>query len=231
MHSVLITGANRGLGLEFAKQYASDGWRVYACCRNPSEALDLNTIAAASLDTVSIHGMEVTELASVTAVGQALEDHPIDLLISNAGIIGMSGWSPGQTDYENWDETLRVNLLGATRILETFTDNVVQSDMKQMVVISSALGSIARATNTSNLSYRTSKAGLNMAVKCFANALVDRNVVCVTVSPGWVQTDMGGTDADLTPKESVANMRKLFANLRPEQSGHFLNHDGTELPW
>tara|TARA_A100001037_G_scaffold306071_1_gene349011 strand:+ start:7426 stop:8121 length:696 start_codon:yes stop_codon:yes gene_type:complete len=231
MPTVLITGANRGLGLEFARQYGADGWRVHACCRNPEEASELGTIAAARPDAVSVHRMEVTEAASVSTVAQNLSDQPIDILISNAGILGGRGWKLGQTDYGNWEETLMVNVLGATHVLESFVDHVTSSDLKKMATISSKLGSIELARATSNLAYRTSKAAVNMAVKCVADALADRGVVCVAVSPGWVQTDMGGANADLAPEESVGNMRTLFETLTPGHTGQFLNHDGTELPW
>ena len=231
MPSVLITGANRGLGLEFTRQYGADDWRVFACCRSPGEATELAEIAARHPNDVSIHGMEVTDHDSVATVAEALHNEAIDLLISNAGVLGSRNWELGKTDYDNWGETLEVNVLGAERVLETFSDHVARSERKQMVTISSKLGSITLAKATSNLAYRTSKAAVNMAVKCVADALEGRGVTCVTVSPGWVQTDMGGANADLTPQESVANMRQLFETLGPEHAGRFLNHDGAELPW
>ena len=231
MPSVLITGANRGLGLEFTRQYGADGWRVSACCRSPAEATELAEIAARHPNDVSIHGMEVTDSVSVTTVAEALRNDAIDLLISNAGILGSRNWKLGKTDYDNWGETLAVNVLGATRVLEAFSDHVARSERKQMVTISSKLGSISLAKSTSNLAYRTSKAAVNMAVKCVADALEGRGVICAAVSPGWVQTDMGGANADLTPQESVGNMRQLFETLGLESTGRFLNHDGSEIPW
>lgn len=231
MPSVLITGANRGLGLEFARQYSADGWRVFACCRNPGEASDLAELSSKYSDLVSVHTMEVTEADSVEAVADSLRNQSIDLLISNAGILGSRSWHLGETDYGNWEETLKVNVLGATRVLESFTEHVARSERKQMATISSKLGSIALARATSNLAYRTSKAAVNMTVRCVADALEERGVICVAISPGWVQTDMGTPAADLTPEESVGNMRRLFETLGTGHSGQFLNHDGTDLPW
>ena len=231
MPSVLITGANRGLGLEFTRQYGAEGWRVFACCRNPGEASELAGTAARHPNDMSIHEMEVTDPVSVNAVAETLRDEAIDLLISNAGVLGGRNWQLGKTDYDNWGETLGVNVLGAARVLETFSDHVACSERKQMATVSSKLGSITLAKATSNLAYRTSKAAVNMAVKCVADALEGRGVICVTVSPGWVRTDMGGANADLTAQESVGNMRRLFETLGSEHTGRFLNHDGAELPW
>jgi len=231
MPSVLITGANRGLGLEFTRQYGADGWRVFACCRNPGEANELAEIAANHPNEVCIHEMEVTDPVSVNTVAEALRNEAIDLLISNAGVLSSRNWELGKTDYDSWGETLEVNVLGAARVLESFSDHVARSERRQMVTISSKLGSIALAKATSNLAYRTSKAAVNMAVKCVADALERRGVICVTVIPGWVQTDMGGANADLTPGESVGNMRRLFKTPGLEHTGRFFNHDGTEHPW
>jgi NAD(P)-dependent dehydrogenase (short-subunit alcohol dehydrogenase family) len=232
MPSVLITGANRGLGHEFTRQYGADGWRVFACCRTLGDATDLAEIAARHPNDVSVYEMEVTDRASVATVAEALRGEAIDLLISNVGVLGRGrSWELGKTDYDTWGGTLEVNVMGATRALEIFSDHVARSECKQMVTISSKLGSITLAKATSNLAYRTSKAAVNMAVKCVADALAGRGVICAAVSPGWVQTDMGGANADLTPEESVGNMRGVFETLGPEHTGRFLNHDGSELPW
>ena len=231
MPSVLITGANRGLGLEFARQYGADGWRVFACCRSPGGATELAEIAGSRPDMLTVHEMDVTDGASVGAVAGSLRAETIDLLVNNAGLLGSREWAFGKTDFDNWTDTFEVNVFGAIRVLEAFSDHVARSDLKQMITISSALGSVTNATAPRNLPYRTSKAAVNMAVRCVSTALESQGVTCVAVSPGWVQTDMGGGNADLTPEQSVSNLRRLFETLRPEHTSAFLNHDGSEIAW
>ena len=202
MPSVLISERTAGLGLEFVRQYAADNWRVFACCRSPKQATDLNGIAGSHPGILTVHEMDVTDGASVGAVAGSLRPEAVDLLISNAGLLGSREWAFGNTDFDNWMDTFEVNVFGAIRVLEAFSDHVARSDLKQMVTISSALGSITDATAPRNLPYRTSKAAVNMAVRCVSTALESQGVTCVAVSPGWVQTDMGGGNADLTPRKA-----------------------------
>jgi NAD(P)-dependent dehydrogenase (short-subunit alcohol dehydrogenase family) len=230
MPSTLITGANRGLGLEFAKQYLADGWRVYAACRDPNSASELRQLADKSGDKLRILALNVTDPASVKAAAE-LDGQAIDLLLNNAGVGGVRGQTIGNIDYDAWAKVLDANTMGPMRVSEAFVDHVARSKRKLIVTLTSGMGSIADNTSGGSVPYRSSKAAVNMVMRSLAIDLALRGITCVVVNPGWVLTDMGGPHATMTPAESVARLRGLIETLEPAQSGRFFNHDGGEYPW
>ena len=231
MPSVLITGANRGLGLEFARQYLADGWQVYAACRDPASASELRQLAEDGGGKLRILAMDVADAESVKAAAAELDKQAIDLLLNNAGVGGARGQTIGNIDYEAWAKVLEVNTLGPMRVSEVFVDHVARSERKLIVTLTSGMGSIADNTSGGSIAYRSSKAAVNMVMRSLAIDLAPRGITCVVVNPGWVQTDMGGPNANLTPAESVTRLRHLIENLGPTHSGKFFNHDGRQYDW
>jgi len=231
MPSALITGANRGLGLEFARQYLADGWQVYAACRDPSSASELRRLADASGHNLRILTLDVTNPASVKAAAVKLDGQAIDLLLNNAGIGGPRGQTIGNIDYEAWANVLDANTMGPMRVSEAFVDNVARSERKLIVTLTSGMGSLADNTSGGSIAYRSSKAAVNMVMRSLAHDLAPLGITCVVVNPGWVRTDMGGPHATLTPTESVTMLRHLIETLGPARSGKFFNYDGREYPW
>lgn len=231
MSSVLITGANRGLGLEFAAEYAADGWQVFAACRSPAEAEELKDLARKTGDRVSVLAMDVTDMGSIRNAAMQLKDAAIDVLINNAGIGGPRGQTTGNVDYEAWGHVLDVNTMGPLRVLEAFIDQLARSERKLVITITSGMGSIGDNTSGGSIPYRSSKAAVNMVMRSAAIDLAPRHITCVLLSPGWVKTDMGGPGARLTPQQSVSAMRGLIAKLGPGDSGKFFHYDGREYPW
>ncbi len=227
MSTILVTGANRGLGLEFVRSYAADGWRVHACCRHPEKAKELSEIAG----DVVVHKLDVTDGLRVASLARALADEPIDILINNAGVYHAEAGEFGKIDYGTWVEELKVNTVAPARMIERFVEQVAASERKLIVNISSGMGSIGLTTGGDSIIYRSSKAGLNMVVKCLANALADRGIIVIALSPGWVTTDMGGPNAEITSAQSIANMRRVIDGLTPADTGGFYNHEGKERPW
>lgn len=228
MPSVLITGASRGLGLEFTRQYAADGWRVYACCRNPHRADALNALAG---DAVTVHALDVDELPSARGCANELAGVPIDVLINNAGVMGQRVASMDETDYDAWLACLNTNILGPMRVSAAFRANLLAGDEKKLVVISSRMGSIGSLQGPGQFVYRSSKAGVNMVMKSMSFELAEEGVITMAFHPGWVQTDMGGANADLTAKDSVRQMRGVIAGLTPADNGSFKNYDGAPIVW
>ena len=231
MSSVLITGANRGLGLEFAAEYAADGWQVFAACRSPAEAEQLKDLARKTGDRVSVFAMDVTDMGSIRKAAMQLKDATIDVLINNAGIGGPRGQTTGNVDYEAWAHVFDVNTMGPLRVLEAFTEQLARSERKLVVTITSGMGSIGDNTSGGSIAYRSSKTAVNMVMRSAAIDLGPRHITCVLLSPGWVKTDMGGPGARLTVQQSVSAMRGLIAKLRPDDSGKFFHYDGREYPW
>ena len=229
MPTVFITGANRGLGLEMARQYVADGWRVLACCREPDQAEALRALGNGG--GVEIHALDVSDHGQVDALADRLRGTAIDLLINNAGVLGGHDHQGfGDIDYDTWEDVLRVNLLAPVKVAEAFADHVAASERKTIAFLSSGLGSIANAGGGFYM-YGTSKAALNMAVKSMAIDLKPRGIAVVATHPGWVQTDMGGAGADITPQASVSGLRRVFDSVGPADSGRFLRYDGEALPW
>jgi NAD(P)-dependent dehydrogenase (short-subunit alcohol dehydrogenase family) len=175
--------------------------------------------------------MDVTDPASIDAAAIELNGQAIDLLLNNAGIIGPRGQTIGNIHYDAWKEVLDVNTVGPMRVSEAFVDHVARSDRKLIVTLTSGMGSIADNTSGGSILYRSSKAAVNMVTRSLAIDLAPRGITCVVINPGWVRTDMGGANATLEPSESISRMRRIIANLGPEQSGKFLNHTGSEYPW
>jgi NAD(P)-dependent dehydrogenase (short-subunit alcohol dehydrogenase family) len=231
MPTVMITGASRGLGFEFASQYAAEGWHVIACCRKPEDAAGLENLAPATRDKVSVVGMDVADDDGVRNAARTLRDVPVDVLINSAGIAGVPGQSTGQIDYASWARVLHVNTMGPLRVLEAFTDNLARSERKLVVTITSGMGSLTDNTSGGSIPYRSSKAAVNMVMRSAAIDLVPRSITCVLINPGWVKTDMGGPNATLSPQQSVSAMRRLIEKLVPDDSGKFYNYDGREYPW
>jgi NAD(P)-dependent dehydrogenase (short-subunit alcohol dehydrogenase family) len=217
--TALITGAGRGLGLELARQYAADGWRTIGTVRDAKGEAALKAVGAQSLR------FDVSDFGKPPEIRE-----PIDLLFCNAGVIGSRGSALGSFDYAAWEEIMRVNVLGVAATIEALADNVAASERKLIAVMSSRLGSITE-TSGMTLPYSTSKAALNMLAKGLVPALSPRGVTIVTLSPGWVQTDMGGAGAPLVPETSVRGLRKVLAGLRKEDSGKFFLYDGSPIPW
>jgi len=195
----LVTGANRGLGLEFARQYLADGWQVYAACRDPGSASELRHLADASDHMLRTLSVNVTDPASIKAAAGELDGQDIDLLLNNAGIGGPRGQTIGNIDYEAWAKVLDVNTMGPMRVSEAFVDHVARSERKLIVTLTSGMGSLADDTSGGSIAYRSSKAAVNMVMRSLASDLAPLGITCVVVNPGCVQTDMGGRHATLTP--------------------------------
>jgi NAD(P)-dependent dehydrogenase (short-subunit alcohol dehydrogenase family) len=234
--AVLITGANRGLGFEFARQYAAVGWRVFASCRSPEDARELQKLSAEGHGRVRVLAMDVSDTASVRAVAEELNNEAIDLLLNNAGVnmasVSDGGNSAlGRLDYDAWARVLDINTLGPVRVAEAFVEHVARSRHKRIVTITSGMGSIEDNTSGGSYPYRSSKAAVNMAVKSLAIDLAPRGITCIVMNPGWVRTDMGGEAGKLSPAESIAAMRSVIAKLKPKDSGRFLNYTGKYYPW
>jgi len=231
MSAVLITGANRGIGLEFAHQYSADEWEVFAACRDPSGARQLQEMARRSAARLTTIPMDVTSSESVRSAAKQLGTVAIDLLINNAGTAGMPGQRTGDVDYENWVRVLDVNTMGPLRVIEAFAGHIARSRRRLIVTITSGMASLADNTSGGSMAYRTSKAAVNMAMRSVAADLASRRIACIVINPGWVRTAMGGAGAPLTAEESVAAMRRLIERVGPEDSGKFFNHDGSQHRW
>lgn len=225
MPTVLITGANRGLGLEFARQYAAEGWQVIATCRRPAEASALKALGAA----VTIHALDVADFAAMTALSRALGQAAVDVLIANAGIGFPDDMSPTDIDEDGWARVLRINTMAPLALAGAFRAQVARSAERKVIAISSFLGSIGGNTDGGVYVYRSSKAALNAVWRSFA--LDNPELIAAALSPGWVRTDMGGSAAPLSPAESIAGMRRVIAGLSPAQSGTFINYEGKPVPW
>ncbi|MEX0733562.1 MAG: SDR family oxidoreductase [Steroidobacteraceae bacterium] len=231
MPTVLVTGANRGLGLEFARQYAGDGWQVFAACRAPNAAKELQGLTAESRGRIRVLPVDVTDTANVRAAAAGLKGEAIDLLLNNAGVGGPRNERIGSLDYAAWARVLDTNTLGPMRVVEAFVENVATSRLKRIVTITSGMGSLADNTSGGSYAYRSSKAAVNMVMRSLALDLAPRGITCVVVNPGWVRTDMGGLRGKLSPAESIKALRSVIAALRPEDSGKFLNYNGKPYPW
>ena len=230
MTSVLVTGSNRGIGLEWCCQYAGAGWRVFATCRHPETADALHDLARAH-SGLSVHRLDVTRPESVYALRAELQHETIDVLINNAGIY-LEKYAPtAALRYDEWQQTLEVNTLGPLRVSEALLERVAHSQRKLVVALSSHMGSIAEISAPGDTYYRSSKAALNAAMKGFSLSLRERGIGVLLLHPGWVKTRMGGQDAPLTAAESVAGMRTLVDAFSLDQSGRFLRYNGTEIPW
>ncbi len=229
MPSVLITGANRGIGLEFARQYAGEGWQVHATARDLTCAE-----ALAGLDgDITLYELDVRDVEAIKALADEI-DVPLDIVIANAGVSGRTSLAekPGQLgalEFDNWRQVLDVNLIGAAATCEAFAPHVEKAGGK-MVAISSQLGSNANSFFGS-YAYNISKAALNMAMNLIAIELAPRGVAVGTLHPGWVQTDMGGEQAPVTPAQSVSGLRKVISGLIVSEKAHFLDYQGEALPW
>ena len=224
MTTIMITGASRGLGLEFARQFYNEECRVIATCRSPKDANELNAIG-----DIDVHSLDVTDDKSVANLADKLRGENIDILINNAGVIGQRDGF-GRLDYDIWAETMDTNVFGPMRVAEAFRDNVMNSYKKQMIFITSRMGSITEAVPNAYV-YRSSKAALNMAVKCLSAELGEQGLIAVLFHPGHVQTDMGGQAAPVTPQKSIEGMKNQIVALTCDDNGRFLSYDGHQIPW
>jgi len=224
--TVMLTGANRGIGLEFVKSFAADGWRVHACARNTEKARELRGLGG----EVVPHKLDVTNGLKVASLARELAGETIDLLINNAGVRG-SRAAFGDTDYDDWAQVLQVNTLAPLRMVERFADHLAKSERRLVVNISSIMGSIGRTSSGGDYVYRSSKAALNMVTRTLANDLAPRGITVISFHPGWVRTDMGGPSASISESESVKGMRQKIEALTTADSGRFFNYDGAPIEW
>lgn len=232
MPSILVTGSNRGLGLEWVRQYATLGWRVYATCRYPEQAQDLSKLAGQH-GNLSIHQLDVTKHKHIQLLARELQDTPLDIVVNNAGVF-FERWGTdklGKIIYGKWQESFNVNTLGAVRVTEALRYNLARSDRRLVVTISSHMGSIAETETANDYAYRSSKAALNTVMKGMVYELGPLGIGILLVHPGWVRTRMGGSLGRFSTEESVNNMRKLVDSFRPEDSGCFYRYDGVIIPW
>lgn len=228
METVLITGTNRGLGLEFVKQYAAEGWRVLACSRQPDAAIELKDLAKQH-QNVEIFALDVADFAQIDALANQLKNERIDLLINNAGVYPSSSF--GNINYEDWTAAFKVNSMAPLKMVEAFITQISGSSLKKVATLSSKMGSLDDNTSGGSYLYRSSKTAVNMAMKSLAIDLRPKGISVVTLHPGWVQTDMGGPNGLIDAPTSVSGLRKVIANLSLQNSGKFIAYDGKEVPW
>lgn len=221
--TVVVTGANRGIGLEYARQLSDRGERVIATARRPAEASELR-----GLD-VDVRQLDVADPDSVAAFASGL-DTAVDVLINNAGV-GVRGQSLGSISYDQMRHFFEVNTCGPLRMVEALKSRLDEGASRRIVNMTSRMGSIEDNSSGGSYAYRASKAALNIVNRSLARDLGDQGYVCVVLHPGWVQTDMGGSSAPTTPEESVSGLLRVIDGLGPPDNGRFYDFTGEELPW
>jgi NAD(P)-dependent dehydrogenase (short-subunit alcohol dehydrogenase family) len=230
--TALITGANRGIGLEFCRQYAADGWRVLACSRYPEKSDALNKLAAGNPELIKVYALDVADHVEIDRLAHVLADESIDLLINNAGIYPDSDKNGfGHTDYAEWIQAFRINTMAPLKMAEAFAAQIARGEQKTIVTITSKMGSIADNSGGGSYLYRSSKAAVNMVVKTMAIDLKSLGITAVVFHPGWVKTDMGGPNAMISAEQSVSGIRQVIRGLSPADSGKFFGYDGQAIPW
>lgn len=237
MSTALITGTNRGLGLEFVKQYAAADWRVIACCRAPDAASDLNAQAKEHAPHITVEQLEMTDHAQIEALAAKYEGQPIDVLINNAGYMGDRDANQkvlhqgfGDIDYEMWDRVMRTNVFGPMRVAECFVDNVAQSDGKKLINIGSTVGSI-HGRKVPAFVYGSSKTALHKVTNLMAEVLRTRGVIVAGLCPGRAKTQLGGPGAMIEVDDSVRGMREVIDGLTMDRTGWLLRYTGDVVPW
>ena len=223
MPTILITGAGRGLGLALARRFVELGWETLGTVREPAKGAAMPKGSQTLL-------CDVTDRAALARLGRDLKGKPIDVLFCNAGMFGKRQQSLGSVDYDLWAEVMRVNVFAPMACVEALVDNVAASARRQIVMMSSRMGSITE-NGGGEVVYRSSKAALNAVTKSLSIDLAPRGITAIAVHPGWVQTDMGGPRASLTPEQSAQGLADVVVGLTAAGNGRFFNHDGSEIAW
>lgn len=225
---IVVTGANRGIGLEFVKQLSQQGHQVVATARQPDNAQELQ--AWAKDRDVIVSQLDVSDNKSVQQFVQQFNDKTIDVLINNAGVYPQSG-QLGSLDWEMFAKGFEVNAIAPIRLSEALLPALKRGEGRRIAQVTSQMGSISDNGSGGHYAYRMSKAALNMGNKSLAHDLSEDGFVCLALHPGWVQTDMGGANAKLTPKQSVEGMIQNIFKSEQDKNGAFLSWDGSALPW
>jgi NAD(P)-dependent dehydrogenase (short-subunit alcohol dehydrogenase family) len=229
--NILITGASRGIGLEMVRYGIESNWRVFACCRHPQQADSLLSLAQLANGRVSVHVVDMNELATIQALAYELRGESIDVLVNNAGIYGSDNNRFGRVDVQSWLETFQINSIAPLKMAEALIEQLKSGQARTIACISSKMGSMADNGSGNSYIYRSSKAALNAVVKSMSIDLKPYAIKCVALHPGWVKTDMGGAGAEITTRESVDAMFRTILSLTADDSGRFIDIDGRDIPW
>lgn len=228
---ILVTGASRGIGLEMVRYGMDKGWNVLACCRHPQQAENLLSMAQLSNGRVSVYIADMSELATIQALAYELRNEKIDMLINNAGVYGSDRNRFGEVDVKSWLDSFQVNTIAPLKMSEAFVEQLSMGHNKVIACLSSKMGSMSDNSSGGSYIYRSSKAALNAVVKSMSIDLADKGIKCVVLHPGWVKTEMGGPNAEITSRQSVEKMFDTLLSLHAEDSGRFIDIDGTDIPW
>ena len=226
--TVLITGANRGLGLEFVQQYSQQGFSVLACSREPSDANELKALQKKN-SSIEIFQLNVGDLDEIKALSNTLKNITIDILINNAGIYRSGEF--GSLDPEAWIESFKINTIAPYILIEAFLNQIMRSNLKKIISITSKMGSIDDNNSGGSYIYRTSKTALNSMMKSLTHDLASKGISTLTLHPGWVRTDMGGSNAWINIPESVTGMIKQIDKLSEKNSGQYIDYSGKIIKW
>jgi NAD(P)-dependent dehydrogenase (short-subunit alcohol dehydrogenase family) len=233
----LVTGANRGLGLEFTKQILQAGHNVYAACRNINDIEDLDLLFTEYKDKLIVVNLDINDHDSILSLSNRLKDVSIDIMINNAGTIGPLPYFEntfkqhyGTIDYDVWSDVFKTNLFGPVKMAETFLENIENGNDKKMIFISSVVGSI-EDDHQKAFAYATSKTALNKSVALLADILKEKEVKVLAMCPGYVKTRMNGGGANLEPEESIEGMLEQIDKLDNESSGSFVRYNGESINW
>ena len=233
MPRVLITGANRGIGLGLTKAYLAKGWDVTATCRDPDNAPELKALSG----KIHFHPMDVTDADQVDALAKEIAGQPIDVLINNAGVLGSDsfekggvGQTLGDMDYDGMRHTLEVNTIAPLKVTEALLPNLELGEQKKLITITSRMGSLAEMEG-GFIAYRTSKAAVNAIMRNLSIGLKEKGIAVAVLHPGWVKTDMGSDEAPTEIAESVQGLIKQIEHLHLEETGCCKDHTGEIIPW
>ena len=231
MPSVLITGTNRGIGLELVRQYLTEGWQVYATARDPENSTELQQLLTDHPNLLHIYPLDVTDNEQRFSLAEHLKGIPLDILINNAGVYGQYDAYFGNTDEDMWLDAFRINTIAPMKLMELLVNNIALGDMKIIASMSSKMGSMDDNGSGGSYVYRSTKAALNAIMVSAARDLKSSGISSIILHPGWVRTDMGGPNGEINTKESAERLRAILASVSIENSGNFYDIDGSIIPW
>ncbi|MCL1079704.1 SDR family oxidoreductase [Parashewanella spongiae] len=229
LKQVLITGSNRGIGLALTRLYCKQNWQVIACCRDPESATELKALSD-EYQNLDVFALDVTDYDAVKILAADLKNVHLNLLINNAGYYGPKGYAFGETDVAEWRKVFEINTIAPMKMIEAFNQQLKNGN-GLIANMSSAMGSMGENASGGSYIYRSSKAALNAITKSMSIDGEADGIRAIALHPGWVKTDMGGTNALLTTEQSVTGLKSVLDNFNDSQNGAFYDSKGRNLAW